>query len=117
MEYDTTVNSIIKYINENLSRNLSIDILSEKFFVSRYYIMHRFKTCTGYSIHNYIVQKRLIMANALIKSGKPATEASLECGFNDYSSFMRAFKKMFGHSPRQYLKNKLSNESTTLVGH
>jgi AraC-type DNA-binding domain-containing proteins len=105
MEYDTTVNSIIKYINENLGRDLSIDILSEKFFVSRYYIMHKFKTCTGYSIHNYIIQKRLIVANALIKSGKPATEASLECGFNDYSSFMRAFKKMFGYSPRQYLKN------------
>lgn len=105
MEFDETVNSIIKYINENLNKDLTIDTLSEKFYMSRYYIMHKFKACTGYSIHNYIIQKRLILANTLIKSGKPATEASFECGFNDYSSFMRAFKKMYGYSPRQYRKN------------
>lgn len=110
MEFDETVNSIIKYINENLNADLSIENLSDRFFMSRYYLMHKFKTCTGYSIHSYILQKRLSTANALIKSGKPAVEASLECGFNDYSSFMRAFKKMFGYSPRQQKKNLLSEK-------
>lgn len=106
MEFDDTVNSIIKYINENLNGDLAIETLAGKFYLSRYYLMHKFKSCTGYSLHNYVIQKRLIMANELIKMGKPATEAAMECGFNDYSSFMRAFKKMFSYSPSQHRKNK-----------
>lgn len=108
MEYDETINAIIKYINDNLVEDLSIENLSDKFFMSRYHLMHKFKECTGYSIHSYILQKRLISANNLMKDGKAATEASLECGFNDYSSFMRAFKKMFGYSPREHRKNLLT---------
>jgi AraC-like DNA-binding protein len=111
MEYDETVNAIIKYINENPGEDLSIEKLSERFFMSRYHLMRKFKDCTGYSIHSYILQKRLILANSLMKEGRAATEASLECGFNDYSSFMRAFKKFFGYSPRQHRKNLLTPRS------
>ena len=100
-----SIDGTVKYINEHLTEDLSIKTLSEYFFMSRYYLMHSFKTCTGYSIHNFILQKRLIMANSLIKQGKPAAMASLECGFGDYSSFVKAFKKMFILSPKQHYKN------------
>ncbi|WP_432406669.1 AraC family transcriptional regulator [Wukongibacter sp. M2B1] len=104
IEYDQRIEAILKYINENLNQELTIDNLSSKFFVSKYYLMHRFKKQTGYTIHNYILQKRLIMANLQIKRGKPITEVYLECGFGDYSNFIRAFKKMFGLPPKQYYK-------------
>lgn len=102
---DRNINNIIQYINSNISDDLSIDTLSAKFFTSRYYLMHRFKVCTGYTIHNYILQKRLIQANSMIKQGKPALQASIEYGFGDYSTFSRAFKKMYGFSPRQHSNN------------
>lgn len=104
---DRSINRIVKHINEHLAEDLSIEALSARFYLSRYYLMHRFKEYTGYSVHSYILQKRLIMASSLIKQGKAASQASLECGFGDYSSFNRAFKKMFGLSPRQHYKNTL----------
>lgn len=104
IKYDENIDNILNYINTNLNSDLSLDKLSDKFYMSKYYLMHKFKKYTGYTIYNYIMQKRIIMANNLIKNGKPITEACFECGFGDYSSFLKAFKKIFGTSPKQYYK-------------
>jgi AraC-like DNA-binding protein/quercetin dioxygenase-like cupin family protein len=99
-KYDKQIAEILKYINNNLSEDLSISMLSDKFFISKYYLMHKFKKETGYTLHNYVIQKRLLIAKELIKSGESVTKVSLQCGFKDYSSFLRAFKKMFNSTPR-----------------
>lgn len=104
IKYDENIDNILNYINTNLNSDLSLDKLSDKFYMSKYYLMHKFKKYTGYTIYNYVMQKRIIMANNLIKGGKPITEACFECGFGDYSSFLKAFKKIFGASPKQYYK-------------
>lgn len=105
IQYDKNIGAILDYINENLNQDLSIEFLSTKFYMSKYYLMHKFKKQTGYSLHNYILQKRLIHSNILIKKGKPITEVYIECGFGDYSNFLRSFKKMFGLSPKKYYKD------------
>lgn len=99
--YDKQIEEILKYINSNLSENLSIDNLANKFFISKYYLMHKFKKETGYTLHKYILQKRLLLAKDLIKTGEPIVKTSLKCGFNDYSCFLRSFKKMFNESPKR----------------
>jgi AraC-like DNA-binding protein len=104
VRYDDTVASILEYINKNLQENLAIEGISEKFYINKYYLMHKFKENTGYTIHSYILQKRLIKAGTLIKSGMSVMEVSESCGFGDYSSFIRAFKKVYGIAPRQYYK-------------
>lgn len=100
LKYDKQIDEIIDYINTNLCGNLSIKSLSEKFFISKYYLMHKFKKETGYTLHNYIMQKRIFKAKKLIEEGCPITKASLRCGFTDYSNFLRAYKKIFNASPR-----------------
>jgi len=106
LKYDKQIEEILKFINSNLSEDLSIDTIAEKFYLSRYYLMHKFKKETGYTIHNYILQKRLILVIEKLENEKEITKVSLECGFNDYSAFLRAFKKMFNKSPREYISNK-----------
>jgi AraC-like DNA-binding protein len=110
IQYDKTIARILHYVNENLSEDLSMDKLSSVFFLSKYYLMHKFKQHTGYTLHNYILQKRLIAANALIKEGKSITTACTESGFSDYSNFLRAFKKMFGLSPKKHVQLLLEQE-------
>lgn len=104
IQYDEKIEKILEFINQNLEGDLSIDRLSSELFISKYYLMHRFKSQTGYTIHSYILQKRLIKASGLIRSGRQIGEVCVECGFNDYSSFVRAFKNHFGVSPREYFK-------------
>jgi len=94
------IEEVLRYINGNLDKDLSIQTLSEQFFLSRSYLMHCFREETGYTIHNYILQKRLLYASDLIQTGVPITEACYRCGFQDYSTFSRAYRKLFGTSPR-----------------
>ena len=96
---DTQVEQLLKYINRNLSENLSIDQLAERFFLSKYHMMRKFKNETGYTIHNYMTSKRLLMARSLISQGIPVMKAALASGFRDYTTFVRAYKKQFGKAP------------------
>ena len=96
---DTQVEQLLKYINRNLSENLSIDQLAERFFLSKYHMMRKFKNETGYTIHNYITSKRLLMARSLISQGIPVMKAAQASGFRDYTTFVRAYKKQFGKAP------------------
>lgn len=91
---------ILRYINEHLTQDISIESLSEQFFISKYHMMRSFRAETGFTIHGYIAEKRLLAARELIASGKSAAEACYACGYKDYSAFSRAFKKQFGVSPR-----------------
>lgn len=102
VRYDEKINEIIRYINGNLETDLSLDRLAHDFFISKSYLMHRFKEETGYTLHNYILQKRLIYSRELLKQGVPITEAALKCGFNEYTTYLRAFKKLFKCLPKDY---------------
>ena len=98
---DSQVEQLLKYINRNLSENLSIDHLAERFFFSKYHMMRKFKKETGYTIHNYIISKRLLHARFLIAQGTPVMKAAMQSGFQDYTAFVRAYKKQFGTVPTQ----------------
>ncbi len=98
---DPKFDEIISFINDNLGADLSLDSLCAQFYISKSYLMHRFKEMTGCTAHSYIQQKRLIHAAELIRQGTPVLSASSICGFNDYSAFLRAFKKMFDTTPRE----------------
>lgn len=99
LEANDKILSVLSYINEHLTENISIDFLAETFFTSKYYLMHAFKKETGYTIGNYLNIKRLRYAKELIQSGSPVSQACFECGFRNYSTFSRAYKKQFGSSP------------------
>ncbi|NLL00680.1 MAG: AraC family transcriptional regulator [Clostridiales bacterium] len=104
VRYDSRIENILSHINNNLDSDLSIDSISNKFFLNKYYLMHLFKKETGFTVYNYIQKKRAIKAADYIKSGMQAGEVCSLCGFGDYSSFVRTFKKEFKLSPMQYYK-------------
>ena len=95
--------SVLSYLNEHLTEDISIDLLAERFFISKYYLMHTFKEETGYTIGNYLAVKRLRYANELIAGGMPVTQACFECGFKNYSTFSRAYKKNYKVPPTRHI--------------
>lgn len=98
---DSKTIQIINYLNQNLTNDISIDSIAEKFYISRYHLMHTFKIETGYTIGNYITTKRLQLAQSLIANGTSINNACFSSGFKNYSTFSRAYKKLFNCTPRE----------------
>ena len=95
---------ILMYINDNYTKQLSIKDIAEHFGISRSGLMHMFSEYTGHSIYDYILYRRITKAKELMYTDRSLNEIAYECGFNDYSNFLRVFKKQVGESPREYKK-------------
>lgn len=100
--FDPKMEEVTRYIMAHLGEELSIDRLAGAFFLSRYYLMHRFKEVYGCSVHQYIRQKRLQQAAEAIRRDVPVLKAAEDAGFGDYSVFLRAFRAAYGKSPREW---------------
>ena len=96
---DSKVVALLQYLNLHLTEELSIDQLAERFYISKYHMMRRFRQETGYSIHGYLTEKRLLLAQRLLAQGVSPSEAGEQAGYQDYSTFSRAYKKHFGRGP------------------
>ena len=96
---DSKVVALLQYLNLHLTEELTIDQLSERFYVSKYHMMRRFRRETGYSIHGYVTEKRLLLAQRLLAQGASPSEVGAQVGYQDYSTFSRAYKKQFGRGP------------------
>lgn len=90
---------ILHYINRHLTDSLSLNLLSERFFISKSQLNRNFKHIMGSTVWEYITEKRLLLAKELIEKGTNPTKAYIDCGFKDYSAFYRAYRSKFNISP------------------
>ena len=96
-----TVTGILLYLNRHMKENITLDQLSERFFLSKHHMNKVFRKATGTTVFDYLLHKRVTLAQQLLIEGSSAQEAAAEAGFGDYSSFYRAYTKILGHSPLQ----------------
>lgn len=94
------VREVLAYIAENYSEDLSLESLSARFFVSKYHLSHLFRESVGVSIYRYILLKRLQNARQLLSEGESPGEVCRRCGFQDYTNFYRAFRRVYGSGPQ-----------------
>lgn len=95
-------NNILSYINQHLTQELTIQELSNYFFLCPSYLCSMFKKETGTTIKKYITAQRITLAKSLLATGHSAQEACEMSGFVDYSNFFKTFTKIVGVSPRKY---------------
>lgn len=115
---DTLESEIIRYINKHLDRELTIQTLCDRYFISRAQLCRRFRQATGTSIGNYITAKRLLLAQQLLRQKQKPTEVFTSCGYQDYSAFYRAYINYFGHSPgdERRFHHALKPEDSVSIG-
>ncbi len=84
---------IIAHINTNFSQKITLDMLSQQFFMSKNQINRIFTKATGRSVMEYVRQKRIVYAEHLRAVGMPAAEAAYKAGFDNYSTYYRLKQK------------------------
>lgn len=100
---------VIKYIDLNLFRRISLDDLENEFFYNKYYLVKLFKKEIGYTIFDYINSLRIFYSIKDINNNdRSITYIALDRGFNSLEYFSEIFKKVVGVSPRKY-KQSLSH--------
>lgn len=97
------VSQVVDYINLHYGEALSLDMLAQQVYVSKYHLSHEFNRQVGTSVYRYIQKKRLLIARQLLAQGSKPNRIYAECGFKDYAGFYRAFKNEYGMAPREYM--------------
>lgn len=92
---------ILQYINSHLTQDLSVAKIADAVHLNRSYLMHKFKEETGYTLKEFITEKRLFLAAGDIRNGASPTDACYRSGFSNYSSFYRAYVGKYGYSPKK----------------
>ena len=105
---ESSVNSVIQdvltYINTHYTQPLRITDLARKFGVSESYLSHEFARFTNRSVYDYILYKRVTLARRMMLGTDSLNTIAYQCGFNDYSNFLRSFTRIAGISPSRYRK-------------
>lgn len=95
------IQAAIKYIDSNIHIPLSVDDICKELFISRSHLHHLFIQHLKLTPQKYMLSKKLASAQMELRLGHKATDVYITCGFADYSTFFRAYKKHFGHAPSE----------------
>ena len=83
--------------------------LAQELYASREHLSRAFKECTMESIHNYLTYLRMQHCRKALEEGVSVLNACTESGFPDYSSFLKAFRRLYGITPRRIPRTALDN--------
>ncbi len=99
------IKKITDYIAENISGTINLDGIANHLYLDKSYICRLFKHETGLTINNYINISRISLAKQLIAEGMSPRDAYTRCGYNDYSTFYRAFRRCAGIGPEEFRRS------------
>ena len=99
------VSEALLYIQDNCSGKILASDLAWKLGIGRTTLMTAFKKYTGSTLGGYITDCRLKQAIKRLKAGELQSAVAENCGFGDACNMIRAFRRRFGMTPGQYIKN------------
>lgn len=104
------------HIEKNILRNLTLDDIAAKSFVSSCYLSRAFKKITGIGFSNYIAMRKIAIAKSLLQfSDLKVNTIALELAYQDANYFCRIFKKETGMAPSDYRKIVTSGEDEAVA--
>lgn len=99
----------ITYIDRNCTDNISLSEIAKRSAMSKSRFCTLFSQLTGYSFNHYINLCRIKKAEDYLRQGYKITALYGLCGYNDFSTFYRNFKKITGLSPKDYKQQHENN--------
>ncbi|MDE7017739.1 MAG: AraC family transcriptional regulator [Lachnospiraceae bacterium] len=105
-EIDAGIKNLTDKITSHPEQELSIETLAADIFVSKYYLIRKFKSSIGMTPHQFCIQNRIRKSQGLLDEEKVISRVAAEMGFYDQSHFDRTFQKIVGISPSEYVHSK-----------
>ena len=112
-EYIKRINTILTYIDNNLSADLSLESIAPLAFYSPFHFHRLFKMVTNETLNGYVSRKKIEKAASILmhKNEITISEIVLQFGFSSNSAFTRAFKKYYEKSPSDFRKSHFKSIS------
>jgi len=98
------IREILDYINNHYTQPIRMENLARSFGVSVSWLSHEFARFTNRSVYDYVLYRRVMLARQQIMGDASLNDIAYQCGFNDYSNFLRSFTRIVGMSPSHYRK-------------
>jgi AraC family transcriptional regulator len=93
---------MLRYIDANIKEKMSIEKLAARAGFSPYHFCRVFQWGVGYSVMEYVRNRRLFYAASELAGGKKVIDIAVDYGFETHSGFSKAFRRYFGCSPEKY---------------
>ncbi len=105
---DKCIATALKYIHQNIDKNLNVEHVLEQVPLSRRSLEKRFHKITGYPVYEYIYNLRIEkFTQKLLETDMTIFEIALDLGLNDSKNIARQFKQIKGCTPMEYRKKYL----------
>ena len=101
---NSVIREILDYINNHYTQPIRMENLARSFGVSVSWLSHEFARFTNRSVYDYILYRRVMLARQQMLGNATLNDIAYDCGFNDYSNFLRSFTRITGKSPSQCRK-------------
>ena len=105
-DMDADIKILTDKITSHPEQELLIETLAADIFVSKYYFIRKFRNSIGMTPHQFCIQNRIRKSQGLLDEEKTISTIAAEMGFYDQSHFDRAFQKIVGISPSEYVRSK-----------
>lgn len=105
--HNALYNRVREYINTNLSKDLSLNVVAENVKVTPQYISKIFKAAAGIGFNEFVLGEKMKIAKAMLLDNQKLWVIAQKTGYADIASFSRAFKRVEGISPRLYRSRML----------
>lgn len=112
-EIDADIQILADKITSCPEQELPIETLAADIFVSKYYLIRKFKSSIGMTPHQFCIQNRIRKSQGLLDEKKTIGRIAAEMGFYDQSHFDKAFQRIVGISPSEYIRSKKQIEQGT----
>jgi AraC family transcriptional regulator len=96
--------AVVEYIQEHLDAGPTLDQMAAIAQVSPFHFARQFKAATGLPPHQYVIARRVELAQQLLRQdgGASLADVATRVGFSDQSQFSRHFKRLLGVTPRRF---------------
>lgn len=105
-EKQLNLQTVKEYLDQHYTEKITLDMLSEKFYINKYYLLEMFKLRYGMGINEYVIHMRITKSKRLLRFTQlRIEEIAYECGMNSLNYFSRVFKKVEGVTPGEYRRS------------